>query len=216
MAACGRNNRLLQLELTKRTGVSSETSRRSLNFTDWERQIGLQALRKQGILSTLADFGQHLLFREAQRLWSNPNWMPQVRSHGRLELSLEVKNMGAHFAYQRLPELQHLSELFAVKPGFPMTVVECAQVLKFVGKRHDLMHSDIKEMKTITDIQACISEAMEVTRQYWPADMEAPPELIRRILVRYEEITTRAAREGRAMWDPNRNNSFTGNVYELA
>jgi hypothetical protein len=186
------------------------------DFIDWERRTNLETLRKREILAKLADFAQQLLFREAQRLWSDPNRMPRPQAE-RCELSLELKRSGAHFAHRRRRELQYLCDKFAVKPGFPMTVPECAQVLKFVGKRHDLMHSDVKEMTTIAGIQACISEAMEVTRQYWPANMEAPPELIRRILKRYENIATTAAREGRAtMWDPNRGNAFTGNVYGLA
>jgi len=36
------------------------------------------------------------------------------------------------------------------------------------------------------------------------------------MLVRYEEIVTKAAREGGAiMWDDSRNDAFTGSVYEL-
>jgi hypothetical protein len=193
------------------------------NFIDWERQTNLKTLRKREILAKIADFAQQLLFREAQQLWSDPKWIapPQARrGHGwrvRHELSLELKQMGDRFAVRRDRELKCLCKRFAVKPGFAMTVPECSQVLRFVGKRHDLMHSDVKEMTTIEGIQACISEAMEVTREDWPADMEAPPELIRRMLKRYEEIVTTAAREGRAMmWDSNRGNAFTGKVYKLA
>jgi hypothetical protein len=42
------------------------------NFIDWERRINLKTLRKREILAKIADFAQQLLFREAQRLWSEP------------------------------------------------------------------------------------------------------------------------------------------------
>jgi hypothetical protein len=121
---------------------------------------------------------------------------PEVYIHGSAAgegsplagMARTVLGMGGYFTFQRGRELKYLCERFAVKPGFAMTVLECFQVLRFVGKRHDLMHSDVKEVTTTEGIQACISEAMGVSSEDWPADTGAPPELIRRTLIRYEEI----------------------------
>jgi len=43
------------------------------DFMGWTLWTDLNALRKREILAKLADFAQQLLFREAQRLWSDPN-----------------------------------------------------------------------------------------------------------------------------------------------
>ena len=152
--------------------------------------------------------------RQAIKWWKSANWV-SGNAENRIELGDDFRQNQAPFSWRYRAEVTKVREMVNEMFGTDFGDSEIVQVIKFTIRRQRGAHANFTLAKSFPDLQAWISQAIEICVVPRLETIEIARPVMGKALKAYQAVIGEAAArgDGARVWDQL--GKFTGWVWEI-